>query len=451
MNVIKFGGSSLAEGSQLEKVIAIISADTARQVVVVSAPGKRFKDDIKVTDLLASYAEQAIAGDDTVAIQAEIINRYRQIVAYFNLDETEIIGTLSEQLAKLSRVHYPSFDYLYAAFMGHGELLNAQLIAYVMRGLGHNARFVSPADLGMIVTGTPRAARIREDSYTRLANFQIAADEIIIVPGFLAYTNEGLMATFSRGGSDITGAILARGLHADLYENFTDVSAIYAVDPHIIDHPAAITTMSYREMRELAYAGFAVFHDEAIIPVIEANIPINVKNTNNPTAPGTMIVPVKQVTNPRPVTGIASDTRFAALYLHRYLLNKEVGFTLRILEILAKHGVSYEHMPSGIDDMTIIFDKTQITEAMRDAICDEIQTTLEPDHLEWIDDFAIIMVVGEGMNNRIGAFSEIATPLSDAGITLPMINQGASQISLMLGVRAKQVADAVRVIYDAVF
>ena len=259
------------------------------------------------------------------------------------------------------------------------------------------------------------------------------------------------MATFSRGGSDITGAIMARGFHADMYENFTDVSAIYAVDPHIIKSPAAIETMTYREMRELAYAGFAVFHDEAIIPVIEADIPINVKNTNEPDAPGTMIVPVDQVSNPAKVTGIASDDRFAALYLHRYLLNKEVGFTLRILQILARHGVSYEHMPSGIDDMTIIFDKTQLTQPIQDAICAEIQAEIAPDHLEWIDDFAIIMVVGEGMQNRVGAFSEIATPLSEAGITLPMINQGASQISLMLGVKASQVNDAVRVIYDAVF
>lgn len=451
MKVVKFGGSSLANGPQLEKVLNIMLADTDRKVLVVSAPGKRFKEDIKVTDLLKTYAQLTIVGEDTTDIQTQILQRYRDIVTYFELEENEILSSLSDQLAQLSRVHYPSFDYLYAAFMGHGEYLNAQLVAYVLRELGHPAQFVSPHDLGLTVSGSPMAARVNEDSYDRIATFNLPSEGLIVVPGFLAYTTDGLMATFSRGGSDITGAILARSFHADMYENFTDVSAIYAVDPHIIKSPAAIETMTYREMRELAYAGFAVFHDEAIIPVIEADIPINVKNTNEPDAPGTMIVPVDQFSNPAKVTGIASDDRFAALYLHRYLLNKEVGFTLRILQILARHGVSYEHMPSGIDDMTIIFDKTQLTQPIQDAICAEIQAEIAPDHLEWIDDFAIIMVVGEGMQNRVGAFSEIATPLSEAGITLPMINQGASQISLMLGVKASQVNDAVRVIYDAVF
>ena len=451
MHVIKFGGSSLADGPQLEKVIQIIQADPQRQIVVVSAPGKRHKTDTKVTDLFKTYAEQTIAGQDTTTVQQQLVERYHTIAAYFNLADAAIMPVIRQQIIQLANVHYPSFDYLTAAFMGHGELLNAQLIAAIMQAQGIAAQFVSPAELGLVVTGSPRQAQLQSDSYTNLQQYQRPSDTVLIVPGFIAYTNDGLLATFSRGGSDITGAILARGFGASLYENFTDVSAIYAVDPHIIPAPAAITTMTYREMRELAYAGFSVFHDEAIIPVITANIPINVKNTNAPTDPGTMIVPVDQVTPTTPITGIASDTRFAALYLHRYLLNKEVGFTLRILQILANHGISYEHMPSGIDDMTIIFDKSQLSPTLRTLICQEIQTELQPDQLTWIDDFAIIMLVGEGMQQQMGIFAEVAHALARHDIHLTMINQGASQISVMIGVHTDQVADAVRVIYQTVF
>jgi aspartate kinase len=244
---------------------------------------------------------------------------------------------------------------------------------------------------------------------------------------------------------------LARGLQAELYENFTDVSAIYAVNPSIVPHPKSIEKMTYREMRELSYAGFAVFHDEAIIPVIEANIPINVKNTNDPTAPGTLIVPNQAITPTYPVTGIANDDRFAALYLHRYLLNREVGFTLKILQILASYNVSYEHMPSGIDDMTIIFDKSQLTPTIKAHISHDLYQTIAPDELEWLDDYAIIMIVGEGMQRNISTLNKITDALAQANINLPMVNQGASQISTMLGVPVDQMNEAVKVIYEAVF
>ncbi len=259
------------------------------------------------------------------------------------------------------------------------------------------------------------------------------------------------MATFSRGGSDITGAIMARGLSADLYENFTDVSAIYAVNPTIIDQPAAIEQMTYDEMRELSYAGFAVFHDEAIIPAIQGGIRINIKNTNEPDAPGTFIVPPTEVQQTRPVTGIANSNRFAALYLHRYLLNKEVGFTLRILEILKRHNISYEHMPSGIDDLTIIFDKTSLSQEQVDNMLADIASDIKPDTLKWLPSYGIIMIVGEGMRNRIGALTEIVTPLKEHGISLQMVNQGASEISIMLGIQPDLADRAVKAIYDNIF
>lgn len=451
MKVIKFGGSSLADGPHVAKVIEIVKADQARRVVTVSAPGKRFSGDTKVTDLLLEYAHLTIAAADTDAIVQQIIDRYQAIADYFEVDVHSVLETIREQLVALARHHYPSYEYLNAAFAGHGEFLNAQLIAAIFTQLGLPARFVSPQELGMVTDGSPQAAMLVEQSYQKMAWFNLRPDEIIIVPGFCAFDATGAMTTFKRGGSDITGAILARGLKADLYENFTDVSSIYAANPAYVAHPRAIKQMTYREMRELAYAGFGVFSDEAILPVIRAGIKINIKNTNEPTAPGTLITPESEHQAEVPVTGIASDDRFAALYLHRYLLNQEVGFTRRLLDILYRHGISYEHMPTGIDDLSIIFDKSLSSPAQFAAMRADIQAELEPDILEWYEDYALIMVVGEGMQGRVGAVAEVTTALANNDVHLQMINQGASRISVMLGMESSQVADAVKVIYDALF
>jgi aspartate kinase len=451
MKVIKFGGTSLADGQHLAKALDIINSDADREVVVVSAPGKRFKDDTKVTDLLVQLAETAINGASTEALTADIIGRYQAIAAHFSGDYQDILSSLATQLEMVLRRHYPSFDHLFAAITAQGENLNAQLVAAILNENGTPAEYISPIAMGLTLTGNPRNARLQEDSYTKIGHFERPTQRILVVPGFFGALPDGQLATFSRGGSDITGAILARAFNADVYENFTDVSAIFAVDPHIIPDPQAIAQMSYREMRELAYAGFAVFHEEAILPVIETGVKINVKNTNEPSAPGTLIVPVAQADPSRIVTGIASDDRFAALYLHKYLLNQEVGFTLRLLQILANHGISYEHMPSGIDDLTIILDKTQLTPETKAAIQAEIAAEVHPDEMTWIDDYAIIMVVGEGLRTHVTALDEITHALAEKNINVPMINQGASQISLMLGVHTADVATAVEAIYKATF
>ncbi len=450
MKVSKFGGSSLADGRQLQRVFDIIQADNARKVVVVSAPGKRFKDDTKVTDLLLAYAEGTIADTDTTEIVQTIKARYHAIGDYFDLPAYEL-ADIDEQIDHLAQKHYRSFDYLYAAFAAHGEFLNAQLVAKVFTHLGLPARFVDPKEIGLRVDDHARSATFNPKSYDTIAKLDLTTSERLIVPGFFGYTENGDIATFSRGGSDITGAIMARGLSADLYENFTDVSAIYAVNPNIIDQPAAIKQMTYDEMRELSYAGFAVFHDEAIIPAIQGGIRINIKNTNDPDAPGTFIVPPTEVQQTTPVTGIANSNRFAALYLHRYLLNKEVGFTLRILEILKRHNISYEHMPSGIDDLTIIFDKTLLSQAQIDHMLADIAAEIKPDTLKWLPSYGIIMIVGEGMRNRIGALTEIVAPLKDQGISLQMVNQGASEISIMLGIQPDLADQAVKAIYHNIF
>lgn len=449
MKVVKFGGSSLADGEQFEKVIQIMTADKERQVMITSAPGKRFDGDTKVTDLLIKYAEQTIKHADTSDIFDQIFARYQSIGDHFNLSE-DALAPIWMALSKLPTQNYPNDEYLMAAFKAHGERLNARLMATVMTHLGISARFVDPSEAGILVSDEPNNATVLPESYDRLAQLDYD-DELLVFPGFFGFTPDGQIATFSRGGSDITGAIVARGLQADLYENFTDVDAIYAANPKIVAHPMAISRMTYREMRELSYAGFSVFHDEAIIPAIEGQIPINVKNTNHPDLPGTLIVPETHFQPTQTITGVASSTRFAALYLHRYLLNKEVGFTLKLLQVFKKYNVSYEHMPSGIDDLTVIFDKTQFDDELVHHMCHDIRDALHPDTLEWIDDYAIIMVVGEGMRNQVGVIERIIQPLVTDDIGVHMINQGASRISIMLGTRRADADAAVKGIYEAFF
>ncbi|MDO4903871.1 MAG: aspartate kinase [Limosilactobacillus sp.] len=450
MKVVKFGGSSLADGEHFAQAIKIITADPERRVVVTSAPGKRNSDDTKVTDLLIQYANQVLGGEDYTKTVEEIIGRYAAIADYFGVEHDKL-QYLSDHLNQLPSQDFPNDSYLMATFKAHGEYLNAILMSIVLQKLGYEARFVSPVEAGIRVTGTPNNASVTPEAYNLLDRFEYSDTELLIFPGFYGITVAGHIATFSRGGSDITGAILARGLHADIYENFTDVDAIYVANPKVVVHPAAISTMTYREMRELSYAGFSVFHDEALIPAIEGNVPINVKNTNHPELPGTMIVPDKGFQPTDIVTGIVSGKHFAAIYLHKYLLNKEAGFTLRILNILAKHNVSYEHMPSGIDDITIILDKNQVNDELIDMVCNEIQEEINPDKLEWIDNYAILMVVGEGMVNRLGVTSDILDSLRDENIPVPIVNQGASRISTMIGTYDKDADRAVQAIYKRFF
>lgn len=450
VKVVKFGGSSLATGEQVNKAVNIIGADAERQVIVTSAPGKRFKTDVKVTDLLITYAQQVLHRQDTLATRQQITGRYQEISDYFDLPAS-VLTTITQRLDALATSSYTSDAHLLAAFKAHGELLNALLLAAVLTHQGIPAKFVSPRDVGFLVDGAPNDADVLGQTYANLNQLSLTNVRVVF-PGFFGYSPQGDIYTFARGGSDITGAILSRGLHADLYENFTDVDAIYAADPHIVAQPAVISKMSYREMRELSYAGFSVFQDEAIIPAVQGQVPVSVKNTNNPAAPGTLIVPEQFLFNPaNPITGIACSDRFSALYLHRYLLNKEVGFTLKLLEIFQHYNISYEHMPSGIDDLTIIFDRSKLDAPTIKALCHDIRQTLNPDYLEWIDDYAIIMVVGEGIAHTVDTMGKVIDALTHHDIAIQMINQGASRISIMLGIQRKDARAAVHHIYDSFF
>lgn len=451
MKVVKFGGSSLATGEQFEKVINIVNDDFERKVIVTSAPGKRFAGDTKVTDLLIEYATAVIENVDHTNIVKEIISRYREISDYFKLDDS-VIKLLKEKIVNLATTKFVDDEYLMAAFKAHGEFLNAILLNEVLNAKGIKSIFVDPKDAGIIVHGQPNDADISPETYLNLDKLELPDDTRAVFPGFFGYSQDGNIYTFSRGGSDITGALLSRGLHADLYENFTDVDAIYVANNHVVKHPQAIKKMSYREMRELSYAGFSVFQDEAIIPAIKGQVPVNVKNTNNPSAEGTLIVPEQFLFNPsNQITGIACSKRFSALYIHRYLLNKEVGFTLKLLKIFYKYNISYEHMPSGIDDLTVIFDRTKLDKTTIKHLCHDVKEVLQPDYLEWIDDYAIIMVVGEGIAHNVNTLGQIIDSLTNNNIAIHMINQGASRISIMIGIQESDADDAVKQIYKTFF
>ncbi len=274
---------------------------------------------------MIKYANAIINGTDAKSIVATIFDRYQEIGNGFHVSKS-VLDDLKARLTALPDQSYPNDDYLMAAFKAHGERLNAELFAACLTEAGTQARFVDPSEAGILLSDNPNGATVLEQTYDNLANLTYG-EETLVFPGFFGFTKEGNIATFARGRSDITGSILARGLKADLYENFTDVDAIFAANPKIVPDARPIHKMTFREMRELSYAGFSVFNDEAIIPAIQGQVPINVKNTNNPDLPGTLIVPEKDFTSKKPVTGIAASNRFSALYLHRYLLNKEVGFT----------------------------------------------------------------------------------------------------------------------------
>lgn len=453
MKVVKFGGSSLADGQQYRKVIQIIKADPERRVVVVSAPGCRQPNDEKVTDLLIKYARQVIKHANYQDVLECIIRRYQAIADYFNLSATTF-QPLKSILRNLPNHQYPDDQHLLAAFKAHGERLNARLMALILTHLGISAEFIDPSQAGILVQGKdPNNAIVEPQTYRNLAKLKPLLKQPVrlIFPGFFGFTSDHYIATFARGGSDITGSILAKGLGISLYENFTDVDAIYAANPKLIPHPEPIKKLTYREMRELSYAGFSVFNEDAIIPAIQGNITINVKNTNHPAAPGTYIVPSREFVPKHLITGIAESKGFDALYLHKYLINHQVGFTNRLLNILTKYGVAYEHMPSGIDDLTVVIKKDMLTKEKMADISKEVQAKLHPDQLKWEQDYAIIMIVGEGMRNKPGVITRVVEPLSHQGISIRMINQGSSQISMMLDVKDTDADEAVKRIYNEFF
>ncbi|MGM7724029.1 aspartate kinase [Metabacillus sp. Hm71] len=448
MKVVKFGGSSLASGEQLKKVLEIVVSDPERKAVVVSAPGKRYSDDIKVTDLLIECAEKHLASEPADDVFDAIIERYASIARELEIS-SDIVETISKDLKNLLEGDKSKPESFLDAVKASGEDNNAKLIAAYFQHSGVDAQYVSPKEAGLLVSDEPGNAQVLPESYENLYKLRERSG-IIVFPGFFGYSKSGEVLTFSRSGSDITGSILANGMKADLYENFTDVDAVYSVNPTIVKNPKEIKELTYREMRELSYAGFSVFHDEALIPAFRAGIPVNVKNTNNPTAPGTRIVNERANTN-GPVIGIASDKGFCSIYVSKYLMNREIGFGRKLLQILEDYGLTYEHVPSGIDDVTVILRQNQMDKEIEEKITDRIMTELQADEVIIEHNLALIMVVGEGMRHNVGTTARASKALANAGVNIEMINQGSSEVSMMFGVKEPQENRAVQALYNEFF
>jgi aspartate kinase len=432
MKVVKFGGSSVADAKQILKVVGIVTSDNARRIVVVSAPGKRHSQDIKVTDLLIALAHAVTAGKPFENELAAVVERYADIQRELGLDAAivaEIENDLRRRIQSRSDNDAQFLDTMKAA----GEDNCAKLVAQVFTSQGHPARYIDPREAGMLLSEDFGNAQVLPESYERLATLKDTKD-IAIFPGFFGYTLKGQVATFPRGGSDITGSILAAAVKATVYENFTDVDAVYAIDPRIIPDSPAIEILTYRELRELSYAGFGVFHDEAVVPAVQARVPICIKNTNRPEAPGTLVVPQRKYRQGE-VTGIASAGGFSTIYLSKYMMNREVGFGRHLLQILEQEHLSFEHVPTGIDNMSVILHRAALNPKKEAQILDRIRQELRTDDVTIEHGLALIMIVGEGMRYAVGMAAKACSALAFAGINIEMMNQGSSEISIMFGVK----------------
>ncbi|MDZ5471549.1 aspartate kinase [Bacillus sp. 31A1R] len=448
MKVVKFGGSSLSSGEQVKKVLQIVVSDIERKIVVVSAPGKRFASDTKVTDLLIQLGEYFLQEKDVSELFGKIIERYESLAEELHLSSNIVNRIRKDLLCLLERDRSNPERYL-EAIKASGEDNNAKLIAAYFRNEGIEAHYINPKDAGLLVTDEYGNAQVLPHSYENLSNLRHQPG-ILVFPGFFGYTEKGEVATFSRSGSDITGSILAHAVNASMYENFTDVDGVFSVNPHIVSNPKGIRELTYREMRELSYAGFSVFHDEALIPAFRAGIPVNVKNTNNPLAPGTLIVN-KRTNQNGPVVGIASDNGFCSIYVSKYLMNREIGFGSRLLGIIEENGLSYEHTPSGIDDISIILRQNQLTSNIEEEVINRIKTELNADEVIVEHDLALIMVVGEGMRHNVGTTARASSALAKVGVNIEMINQGSSEVSMMFGVKEADERKAVQALYEEFF
>ena len=445
MKVAKFGGSSLASAAQIQQVANIIKADLERRIIVVSAPGKRHADDTKVTDLLIAAAEARFANKSGRAELDLVIARYADIGAGLDLPATDldpIVADLEERLACDPRDEAGFIDTMKAG----GEDNCARLSAQYLRAQGVEAHYVNPRDGGLTLSDEPGNARVLESSYGQLRALR-QRPGVTVFPGFFGYSASGRVVTFSRGGSDITGSILAAAVDADLYENFTDVDSVFVANPTLVKNPVSVAEMTYREMRELAYAGFSVFHDEALEAVFHAGIPVAIKNTNNPQAPGTRITLARE-TKDVPVVGIAATGGFCSVYISKYLMNREVGFGRRLLQLFEDEAIPYEHTPTGIDNISVIVRQEHFSAATEERVLRHIRTELAVDEISVERNLALVMVVGEGMDHTIGLAAHATAAFAQARVNIEMINQGSSEVSMMFGIKEEDVPATVGALYE---
>jgi aspartate kinase len=448
MKVCKFGGSSLADAAQVAQVCDVVLADPDRRLVVVSAPGKRFKDDIKVTDLLIACANARLDGKPTDEALAVVVARYREIQETLGVAPA-VMDAISENLATTLAGNVEHRERFMDAMKAAGEDNSARLVAAELQRRGTDARYLNPGDAGLLLSDEYGNARLLPESYDNLARLH-EAEGITVFPGFFGYTREGEVVTFSRGGSDITGAILAAAVKAEVYENFTDVDFVCSIDPSLAENVKPITEMTYREMRELSYAGFNVLHDEAIIPAVHAEIPIRICNTNNPAVPGTLIVAEREVTHGA-VLGIAGSGGFCSVLVSKYLMNREIGFGRRILQFFEEEGLSFEHMPSGVDNLSVVLREDELDTATTERIVTHIREKLGADSVSVEHGLALVMLVGEGMHYTVGVAMRATAALADANVNLEMIDQGSSELSIVFGIKEADRKAAMKALYEKFF
>lgn len=444
MFVSKFGGTSMASASQFYKVKKIIEMDVRRKLIIVSAPGKRYSADQKVTDLLIDTFYDV----DRIEKAQSVIDRFASIIHELALPEALLEQLQDELISRLQRNDLNVQEHL-DLVKAFGEEYSARLFAAFLQSEGLSATYADPFEIGLTLTSPPSIVQLREDAFMELSKLRDTSD-ILVIPGFFGYTREGLLRTFERGGSDITGSLIAAAVLAEQYENFTDVDSVFVANPAIIDQPEKLEEVTYREMRELSYAGFSVFHDEALMPVYRKQIPVVIKNTNNPNAPGTRISAYRNITT-RPVTGITADEGFSILYVSKYLMNRELGFGRRLLQVLEEEEISYEHTPSGLDDISVIIRSHYLDARKEQRIISRVLDELGAEVAYFRHGLSMIVLVGEGMRHSTGLAARATAAISRTGANIEMINQGSSEVSLVFGVLKQEQEKIVSALYAEFF
>lgn len=425
----------MADGINMQRVADIVNGDPSRRYVVVSAPGKRFGGDIKITDLLYETADDVKRTGKTGEAFEKVKSRFVSIVRELGLSFD--IGHL---LAQTQREIEAENTADFAA--SRGEYLSGRIMAELLGVPFIDARAVVKFD---------ETGKLDNKTYS-LLRAELKGKKRAVVSGFYGEDVNGKVKTFSRGGSDISGAIVARAAGADLYENWTDVSGFMACDPRIVPNPAPISALSYKELRELSYMGANVLHSESIFPVREADIPIRIKNTFRPDDGGTDILPASKYRfTGNTVTGIAGKKNFTVIFLEKSLMNAEIGFTYRVLSVLLKYGISFEHMPSGIDTMSFVIDSEQLKNGVLQALIDDIAETVHPDNMHVFDDVALIAVVGHGMMKNVGTSARLFDAIARAGVNVRMIDQGSSEINIIVGVDNDAYETTLKAVYEEFF
>ena len=430
--VVKFGGSSLASAEQFKKVGAIINADESRVFVVPSAPGKRDSKDTKVTDMLLHVYETAKAGGDIAGEMKAIKARYDEIIEGLEIKDFSLdkdFEEIEEMLKKDPQVDFTA---------SRGEYLNGKIMAAYL-----GVEFIDAAD----VIFFNEEGNLNVYKTDKMLSARLAECKRAVVPGFYGRGKDGNVKTFSRGGSDVTGSIVAGAAKVDVYENWTDVSGFLVADPRIIDNPKPINFITYRELRELSYMGASVLHEDAIFPVRKAGIPINIRNTNKPEDPGTWIVESTGQKTDYLVTGIAGKKDFCTILVSKAMMNGEIGFCRKVLQAFEENDISIEHMPSGIDTMTVVVHADEFLHKEQ-SVVSAIHRLVEPDSVEIESGLALLAIVGRGMRSASGTAGKLFTALAKKNINIKMIDQGSSELNIIIGVKNADFEVAIKAIYE---